>query len=55
MTDREILDEVYRRLGGTGELGETVRSFIEHERRHRTQKVSLAMAVLKSLKKSEKE
>ena len=31
MNDKEILEEVYRRLGGTGSLGEKVRSFIEEE------------------------
>lgn len=31
MTDKKILEEVYRRLGGTGALGEKVRSFIEQE------------------------
>jgi hypothetical protein len=31
MTDEQILEEVYWRLGGTGHLGEKVRSFIEQE------------------------
>ena len=31
MNDKKILEEVYRRLGGTGSFGEKVKSFIEQE------------------------